>query len=121
MKRYLSSFSIVVAVAALTSCAQPTKPAAPAKTSSTGSRISGVGRVTMHGGQPCTSQIMYDFRITGARSTVQLAAPMRASKLLTEAANRNRRVRIWGTWRHRDGCDYVEVTKAEPLSIAVLF
>jgi hypothetical protein len=121
MKLSLSSFSIAVAVVALTSCAQPTKLAAPAKTSSTGSRISGVGRVTMHGGQPCTSQIMFDFRITGARSTVQVAAPMHESKLLTEAANRNRRVRIWGTWRHRDGCDYVEVTKVAPLSIAVLF
>ena len=64
---------------------------------------------------------MFDFRITGARSIVQLGAPMRETKLLTDAVNRNRRVHIWGAWRHIDGCDYVEVTKAELLSIAVMF
>ena len=64
---------------------------------------------------------MFDFRITGARSVVQLAAPMRETKLLTDAVNRNRRVHVWGVWRHANGCDYVEVTKVEPLSIAVMF
>ena len=121
MKPVLRWFTIAVLAALLASCAQPEKTAASAKASRMGSRVSGVGKVTMHGGQPCTSQIMFDFRITGARSVFQVAAPMHESKLLTEAANRDRRVRIWGSWRHNDGCDYVEVTKVEPLSVAVLF
>lgn len=123
MKPVLSSFTLAIVAVALASCAQPERTAAPAKASRMGPRVSGVGKVTMHGGQPCTSQIMFDFRITGALSTVQLAAPMRESKLLTDAANRHRRVHIWGTWRHsHDGsCNYVEVTKAELLSIAVMF
>jgi hypothetical protein len=121
MRLRLSSFAIAVVVVAFASCAQPEKPAALAKASRTSSRVSGVGKVTMHDGQPCTSQIMFDFRITGARSVVQLAAPMRETKLLTEAANRNRRVHVWGAWRHNSGCDYIEVTKAELLSIAVMF
>jgi hypothetical protein len=121
MKLRLSSFAIAVVAMALASCAQPEKTAAPAKASRMGSRVSAVGKVAMHGGQPCSSQIMFDFRITGARSTFQLAAPMRESKLLTEAANRNRRVRVWGSWRHSGGCDYVEVTRVELLSIAVMF
>jgi hypothetical protein len=121
MRSELSRFAIAVVAIALASCAQPEKTVAPATASRTSSRVSGVGKVTMHGGQPCTSQIMFDFRITGARSVVQLAAPMRESKLLTGAANRNRRVRIWGAWRHVAGCDYVEVTKAELLSVAVMF
>ena len=121
MRAVRSSFAIAIVAVALASCAQPEKTAAPTKASRMGSRVSGVGKVTMHGGQPCTSQIMFDFRITGARSTVQLAAPMRESKLLTEAVNRNRRVHIWGAWRHNSGCDYVEVTKAELLSVAVMF
>lgn len=76
----------------------------------------------MHPGQPCASQIMFDFRITGARSIFQVAATMRETKVLTEAAKQNRRVRIWGNWQHgAAGCDYVHVTKVEPLSIAVLY
>ena len=66
---------------------------------------------------------MFDFRMTGARSIVHLAAPIRESRLLTDAANRNRRVRIWGNWqRSQDhSCDYVNVTRAELLSIAAMF
>jgi hypothetical protein len=115
-----SSICLVVA-GALASCTQPEK-VSPAKAAPRGSRVAAVGKVTLHAGQPCTSQIMFDFRITGARSIVQLAAPMRETKLLTEAANHNRRVRISGSWQHGPaGCSYVHVTKVEPLSIAVLF
>jgi hypothetical protein len=107
----------------LASCTQPEKMTAPSKASPRGSRVSAVGKVTMHGGQPCTSQIMFDFRITGARSIFQVAAPMRETKLLTEAVKQNRRVRIWGNWQHgaAPGCNYVHVTKVEPLSLAVLY
>lgn len=118
--RRLTIFFFLISLA---SCTQPEKVAAPAKASLRGSRVSAVGKVTMHAGQPCTSQIMFDFRITGARSIVQLAAPMRETKLLTEAVNRNRRVRIWGNWQRgaAPGCNYINVTRAEPLSIAVLY
>ncbi len=120
----LSSICICAIIAGtLASCTQPEKIAAPAKATPRGSRVAAVGKVTLHAGQPCTSQIMFDFRITGARSIVQLAAPMRETKLLTEAANRNRRVRIWGNWQRgpEPGCNYVNVTKVEPLSVAVMF
>jgi len=111
--------AIAAVVTMLASCAQPEKVAAPAATS----HVTGVGKVTLHAGQPCASQVMFDFRITGARAIVQLAAPMRETKVLTEAANRNRNVRIWGEWENgpEPGCKYVNVTKAEPLSIAVMF
>ncbi len=66
---------------------------------------------------------MFDLRTTGVSSTVWLAAPMRETKLLTEAANRNRRVQVWGTWqRSRERtCNYVNVTKVQPASIAIVF
>jgi hypothetical protein len=66
---------------------------------------------------------MFDFRITGAHSIFQVAAPMREAKLLTEAVKQNRRVRIWGNWQRgaAPGCNYVHVTKVESLSIAVLY
>ena len=66
---------------------------------------------------------MFDFRTTGVSSTVWLAAPMRETKLLTEAANRNRRMQIWGTWRRTQDrtCTYVSVTKVQPASIAIVF
>lgn len=88
-----------------------------------GPRFTSVGKVTLHAGEPCASQIMFDFRTTGRRSTVWLAAPRRESRLLTEAANRNRRVQVWGTWQHSQErtCDYVNVTKVQPASIAVMF
>lgn len=123
MKTLRSLFAIALVAGVLTSCTQPEKVAAPSKASPRGSRVSAVGKVTMHAGQPCTSQIMFDFRITGARSIFQVAAPMRETKLLTEAVKRNRRVHIWGNWQHgpAPGCDYVHVTKVEPLSIAVLY
>ncbi len=66
---------------------------------------------------------MFDFHSTGKISTIWLGAPMRESRLLTDAAGRKRRIRIWGNWkRDPDGdCDYVSVTRVEPLSIAVVF
>ncbi len=59
---------------------------------------------------------MFDLRRTGSR-TVWLAAPMGESKILTEAAERRRRVHISGKWRRgkERGCGYVEVTNVEVL------
>lgn len=116
--------SAVVAIAIfLTGCAQSERTSEAAKAPRTGSRFSAAGKVNLHDGQPCASQVMFDFRITGSRVPISLAAPVRESRLLTEAANRHRRVRIWGNWRESQdhSCTYVNVTKVEPLSVAVVF
>jgi hypothetical protein len=123
MKSHVCFFAVVAGAAFLAGCVQPQKIAPPAKASLAGSQVSGVGKVTLHAGQPCAPQIMFDFRMTGAHSMVQLAAPMGETRLLTDAANRNRRVRIWGKWqRSQDrSCDYINVSRAELLSIAAMF
>ena len=123
MKPSVCFLAIAASAVALAGCAQPQKTAAPARPSLAGSQVSGVGKVTLHAGQPCAPQIMFDFRMTGARSIVPLAAPVRETRLLTDAANGNRRVRIWGKWqRSQDrSCDYINVTRAELLSIAAMF
>ena len=114
MKPFLGSFVVAMIAAGMASCAQPTKPAALEKASSVGSRFDGVGKVTLHAGQPCASQVMFDFRTTSS-NTVWLAAPMRETKILTEAASRRRRVHISGKWRRgkQAGCSYVDVTKVD--------
>ena len=71
------------ALAAIAGCAQIKKPAAQAKAMPTGLHFDQVGRVALYAGEPCASQIMFDFH--GARSTVWLAAPMWETKILTEA------------------------------------
>jgi hypothetical protein len=123
MKPVLRLFTIPVVAVLLASCAQSERTATSARASRMGSRFSSVGKVTMHPGQPCTSQIMFDFRTTGVSSTVALAAPMHETKLLTEAANRNRRVQVWGTWQRGQDptCNYIKVTKVQPASIAIVF
>ena len=114
MKRFIFNSLVSGAVlAGMAGCAQTTKPVPQAGVMPTGLRFDQVGRVTMYVGEPCTPQIMFDFH--GTRSTVWLAAPMWESKVLTDAANRNQRVRISGKWRRggqRD-CSYVQVTSAE--------
>jgi hypothetical protein len=94
-------------------CAQVKKPAAQVKAAAVGSRFDKVGWVTLYAGEPCTSQIMFDFH--GAGSTVWLGAPRHETDILTDAAKKNRRVHIWGKWRHggQSNCRYVEVTSAE--------
>ncbi|HZR06237.1 MAG TPA: hypothetical protein VFA61_10475 [Candidatus Udaeobacter sp.] len=114
MKKFL--LNVVVAAALLTgmaSCAQIKKPAAQAKAAAVGSRFDQIGRVSLYAGEPCTSQIMFNFY--GTQSTVPLAAPRRETELLTDAANKNQRVHIRGRWRHgaQSPCSYVEVAGAE--------
>jgi len=83
------------------------------KAAAVGSRFDQVGRVTLYAGEPCTTQIMFDFH--GAGSTVWLAAPRRETEILTDAAYRSQRVHISGKWRRggESNCSYVEVTSAE--------
>jgi hypothetical protein len=123
MKPALRSFLIAVIALMLVSCAESERTGRTAKAPPTGSRFSAAGKVNLHPGQPCASQIMFDFHITGSLSTISLAAPARESRLLTEAVDQNRRVRIWGNWHHGQdrGCDYVNVNRVEPLSIAIVF
>jgi hypothetical protein len=114
MKKFvLSSFVVGAALAVVAGCAQVKKPPAQVKAMSAGLHFDQVGRVTLYAGEPCTSQIMFNFR--GAGSTVWLAAPMPETKTLTGAANKNQRVHVLGKWRRggQSNCSYVEVTTAE--------
>ena len=94
-------------------CAQVKKPAAQVKAAAVGSRFDQVGWVRLYAGEPCTSQVMFDFH--GAGSTVWLAAPRGETEILTDAAKKDRRVHILGKWRRggQPNCSYVEVTSAE--------
>jgi len=114
MKKLLPSWVILVAaLAGMAGCAQIKKPGAQLRAMPTGVRFDKVGSVTLYAGEPCTPQIMFDFH--GAGSTVWLAAPMHETKILTDAAKKNRRVHISGKWRRggQSNCSYVEVTSAE--------
>ena len=114
MKDLLLTFLAVgTALAGMQGCAQIKKPAAQVKATAFGLRFDQVGRVSLYAGEPCTPQIMFDFHAT--QSTVSLAAPMRETKILTDAANKNQRVHISGRWRRggESNCSYVQVTSAE--------
>ena len=114
MKDLLLTFLAAgTALAGMQGCAQIKKPATQVKATVFGSRFDQVGRVSLYVGEPCTPQIMFDFHAT--HSTVSLAAPMRETKILTGAANKNERVHISGRWRRggESSCTYVQVTSAE--------
>ena len=102
-----------VVLAGMAGCAQIKRPAAQMRAVPTGLRFDQVGSVALFPGEPCTPQIMFNFRSAG--STVWLAAPKYETKTLTEAARNNRRVHISGKWRRggQSNCSYVEVTSAE--------
>src|SRR5438876_350399 len=65
-------------------------------------------------GLSCKSQIMFLFH-SGRSTSIPLAAPMRESKILTDAAKHQRRVHISGKWRRgkETGCSYVDVTSVD--------
>jgi len=114
MKKLLLHWFIAgAALAGMAGCAQVKKPAAQLKAAVVGSRFDQVGRVRLYAGEPCMSQIMFDFH--GAGSTVWLAAPRGETEILTDAAKKDRRVHILGKWRRggQPNCSYVEVTSAE--------
>ena len=114
MKKFLSSWVIAgAALAGMAGCAQIKKPAAQARAVPAGLRFDQFGSVTLYPGEPCTPQIMFNFR--GGGSTVCLGAPKHQTKILTEAAKNNRPVHIAGKWRRggQSNCSYVEVTSAE--------
>ena len=85
MKKFLLISVIAgAALAGMAGCAQIKKPPAQARAVPTGVRFDKVGSVTLYPGEPCTPQIMFNFR--GAGSTVWLGAPKHETKILTEAA-----------------------------------
>jgi len=100
-------------LAGMAGCAQTKKPAPQGRAAPAGVRFDKVGSVTLYPCEPCTPQIMFNFR--GEGSTVSLGAPKSETKILTEAAKNNRRVHISGKWRRsgHSNCSYVEVTSAE--------
>jgi hypothetical protein len=100
-------------LAGMAGCAQIKKPPVQARAVPTGLRFDEVGLVTLFPGEPCTPQIMFNFRNGGA--TVWLGAPKYESRILTDAAKNNRRVHISGKWHRsaQSNCSYVEVTSAE--------
>jgi hypothetical protein len=114
MKKFLlHSFIAAATVAGMAGCAQVKKPLPQVKAAPVGLRFDQVGRVAFYAGEPCASQIMFDFH--GAGSTVWLAAPRSETDILTDAARKGRRVHVLGKWRHggQSNCSYVEVTSAE--------
>ena len=116
MKKFLLNWFIAAAaLAGLAGCAQIKQPPAQARAAATGLRFDQVGSVTMFPGEPCTPQIMFNFRSSG--STVWLGARKNETRTLTEAAKSNRRVHISGKWHHggQSNCSYVEVTNAEAI------
>src|SRR5205085_11362551 len=84
-----------------------------ANSPATGASFNGRGKITLHRGEPCTSQIMFDFHPLSSTAIVWLAAGAHDSAKLTEAAGAHRRVRITGTWKRGQhaGCAYVELKK----------
>jgi hypothetical protein len=112
-KSLLTSLVAGAALVGIAGCAQIKKPVPQARAVPTGLRFDQVGSVTLFPGEPCTPQIMFNFRSAG--STVWLGAPKRETKVLTEAAKSKQRVHISGKWRRggQPNCSYVEVTTAE--------
>ena len=110
---FLTWVIAAAALAGIAGCAQIKKPTPQVRAVPTGLRFDQVGSVTLFPGEPCTPQIMFNFRSAG--STVSLGAPKYETKILTEAAKNHRRVHISGKWRRGglSNCSYVEVTRAE--------
>ncbi len=116
MKPILNWLAIAIMAVGFAGCAQSENKPAPATATKTMLASSGfdeIGIVSMHAGQPCTPQIMFDFRSASSRAIVSLAAKMSDSKVLTQAAKRGSRVHVSGTWQHgKDkSCSYVNVTR----------
>src|SRR6476646_2224693 len=90
MKKLLLIWVIAgAALAGLAGCAQIKKPAAQVRAVPAGVRFDQVGSVTLYPGEPCTPQIMCNFRSAG--SIASLGTPKHETKILTEAAKNNHR------------------------------
>src|SRR5260370_3384726 len=113
MKNFLlMSFMAAAALAGMAGCAQIKKPAAQMRAVPTGVRFDQVGSVSLYPGEPCTPQIMFNFRSAG--STVSLGAPNDETKMLTQAATNTRQVHISGKGQRcrQSSGSYVALTRA---------
>src|SRR5437868_2226306 len=99
MRSLRNTAGLLIIATALASCARPEKPMPAAKPARVGGSFDDVGKVTMHEGQPCTSQIMFDFRGGRSIAPVWLAARMNETKMLNDAVAHRKRVHIWGNWK----------------------
>src|ERR1044071_1631390 len=110
---FLNCIIAGAALAGMAGGAEVKQPAAPADAMPPGLRFDQVGSVAMFPGEPCTPQIMFNFRSAG--STVWLGARKNETKVLTEAVKNKQRVHVSGKWRRggQSNCSYVEVTSAE--------
>jgi hypothetical protein len=110
------SFVILAIAVSVAGCAEPSKPVVAERAAvQVGSRFDAVGTVTLHSGQPCASQIMFDFRGVRSTRTIWLAAGARDEKMLTEATSCDCPVHVTGTWRRgrSPNCSYVSVTSVD--------
>lgn len=109
MKRILVFLALTSLLGAVGSCAEP-KPRGKSMAAAMSGRFEAVGRVTLHPGQPCAPQIMFDFDM-GFGQRIWLAAGAKETSVLTSAAQHHRRVHVSGTWRHGKDkdCRYVSV------------
>ncbi len=108
---FLAVTSLILLAVAAGAAPRPIHPVA--KTVAVEKYFEGKGRVLLFQGQPCSPQIMFDLRQSFPKSTIRLAAPIRESRQLTDAARHRRTVHIAGVWRRgRDKlCRFVDVTK----------
>jgi len=115
MRRKIFSAALVLMTAGFSSCAEAgrTTPAKPS--AAMGAAFDGVGKVTWHRGQPCTPQIMFDFRAERSTSIIWLSIDAKQERLLIDAANKRRRAHVSGKWRRGKSkeCNYVSVTAVE--------
>lgn len=114
MKKFLPNvLAVATVLTGVAGCAQIKRTAVQVKAAAVGSPFNQSGWVSLYAGEPCAPQIMFDFH--GSRSMVSLAAPRRETEILTDAANKNRRVHVLGKWRRgaQSNCSYVQVTSAE--------
>src|SRR5438477_12506884 len=112
--RFFLSISAIAFV--LVSCGEPEKPRAAATNVNAApvGTFNQIGKVSLYPGESCASQIMFVFH-SGRSTSISLAAPMRQSKILTNAVHDRRSVRVLGRWRRgkAPGCYYVEATQVE--------
>jgi len=117
MNSFRHSCFLFAIVFVLASCGEPERPKAAATTSNAGpvgSSFDQVGKVSLYPGESCASQIMFVFH-TARSTSILLAAPMRQSKIMIDAAHDRRSVRVFGRWRRGKApdCYYVEATQVE--------
>jgi len=117
MKSFWISAWLLAIAFVLAGCGEPEKPRAAttnAGATRAGSSFDQVGKVSLYPGESCASQIMFVFH-PGRSTSISLAAPMRETKILTDAAHDRHSVRVLGKWRRgkAPGCYYVEATQVE--------